>query len=651
MNNTGGVYGKGDIIGGEYVVHGTLGRGGFGIVYRVHDKETRQVYALKTFRDEFLADLSARNAFQKEALLWVNLGVFPFIVEALWVKVFSGRLFVAMDYVEPDAEGRVSLHDHLRCGQPFTTERAVECSIQFCLAMEHANARGVKCHRDIKPANILIAKDLFKISDFGLAAAADVAWRSAAMQSNTFATGSSVDGFGFSMLCSEGRVRCGTPGYMPPEVYRGETADVRSDIYSFGLVLWQMAAGSASPPFGGTYRGDIEAYMHNAYEEQISKRVPPVARPMGAVIERCLNPVPSKRYSSFEEVLRVLEPIYRELSGKAVMVPAISENTAWFWNNRGMSLAALGRHQEAIGCYVKALAIDPGEARIWSNKGFALHNLGRHQEAVECYNKALTLNPQLNDVWSSKGASLDAMGCRQEALNCYDNALVTDFRNANTWNNKGTTLNSLGRNDEALGCYVEALAIDPHSAEAWNNKGSSLDALGRHEEAIRHYDKALAIDPRYASAWYNKGASFAAQGIRQEALACYDKALAISPKDATVWYNKGNALDDMGRHEEAIECYHEALAIDPRYAEAWNNKGGALVALGRYGEAVECYEKALAFNPRDAERWFNKAFSEDEIGRSVEAVRSYAKFLELAITRHARQIAHAKERIKKLNNL
>lgn len=648
MSATGELFGEGDVIGGEYVVHGTVGKGGFGIVYRVHDKQTRQVYALKTFRDKFLADASARDAFQKEALLWVNLGEHPFIVEALWVKAFSGRLFVAMDYVEPDTEGRVSLYDHLRCGRSFTTERAVECAIQFCLAMEHAIARGVKCHRDIKPANILIAKGVFKVSDFGLAAAADVACRSATGRGDSLVTASAVDGFGFSMLRSEGRMRCGTPGYMPPEVYRGETADVRSDIYSFGLVLWQMAGGSPSPPFGGAYRGDIEAYMRAAYEQQISGRVPPVGRSVGAVIERCLNPVPSKRYSSFEEMRRALERIFQKLTGRAVTVTTTGEHTARFWNNKGMSLAALGRREEAIRCYDKALAIDPGEARIWSNKGFALQDLGRHQEAVECYNKALTIDPQLDGVWSNKGTCLDAIGRRQEALGCYDIALVTDFRNAKTWNNKGKALSSLGRDDEALGCYDKALAIDPRYAEAWNNKGASLDALGHRGEAIRHYDKALAVDPRYASAWYNKGSSLAAQGQRQEALGCYDTALAINPQDATVWYNKGNALDALGRNEEAIECYDKALAIDPRYAEAWNNKGVTLVQLGRYGEAIGCYDKALAIDPRDATRWFNKAFSEDEVGRTAVAVQSYAKFLELALANMPGQIAYARERIKEL---
>src|SRR5664279_5572673 len=106
-------YKKGDVIAGKYEVLGALGKGGFGVVFLVHDRSINVVCALKTFRDELLADSAARDAFKKEALLWVNLERHPYILAAQWVEEVSGRLFVQMDYVAPDAHARVSLVDHL----------------------------------------------------------------------------------------------------------------------------------------------------------------------------------------------------------------------------------------------------------------------------------------------------------------------------------------------------------------------------------------------------------------------------------------------------------------------------------------------------------------------------------------------------------
>jgi serine/threonine protein kinase len=109
-----GTYKPGEVIGGRYEVHALLGRGGFGEVYSAYSRQLRAVYALKTFRKEFLADVAAKETFKREALLWVNLEEHPFILCARIVEEFSGRLFVAMDYIAPDEHGRVTLADHLR---------------------------------------------------------------------------------------------------------------------------------------------------------------------------------------------------------------------------------------------------------------------------------------------------------------------------------------------------------------------------------------------------------------------------------------------------------------------------------------------------------------------------------------------------------
>ena len=559
------LYKKGDVIDGKYEIHGTLGKGGFGVVYLAYDRHTKEVCALKTFRDELLADAAAREAFKKEALLWVNLEEYPFILAAQWVQEVSGRLLVKMDYMAPDAYGRVSLADHLaRAGGPIDAGQTLKWAVQFCLGMEHVQARGIKCHRDIKPANILITQDgTLKISDFGLAAAAEVAWRGTRGKGGSLVTRGPEGNFGLSLMQTGGKARCGTPGYMAPEVYRGEGADIRSDIYSFGLVLWQMATGSPVPPFVVPYRGDLEGYLRQIYEDQMIGRVPRVDGFSGPVLERCLRPNLSERYGSFGELRLALEPMLERKTGKKFEVPQVGEKTAAFWNNKGGSLRALGRREEAISCFDQALAIDPRDAIAWSNKGISLDDPGRREEAISCFDQALAIDPGF------------ALG----------------------WNNKGVALADLGRREEAISCYDQALAIDPRDAAAWYNKGIALAALGRWEEAISCYDQALTIDPGFAATWYNKGLALGDLGRREEAISCYDQALAIDPRYARAWYNKGTGLAALGRREEAIECYDQALAINPGYADAWFNKARSEDALGRRREAALSYRKFIELAP------------------------------------------------------
>jgi tetratricopeptide (TPR) repeat protein len=648
------LYKKGDVIGGKYEVHGTLGKGGFGVVYLAYDRDTKEVCALKTFRDELLADAAAREAFKKEALLWVNLETHPFILAARWVIEVSGRLFVKMDHVAPDAHGRVSLADHLaRAGGPLDAGQTLKWAVQFCLGMEHAQACGTKYHRDIKPANILIAQDgTLKISDFGLAAAAEVAWRGTGGRGGSLATRGPEGSFGLSLMQTGGKARCGTPGYMAPEVYRGEGADIRSDIYSFGLVLWQMAAGTPVPPFLVPYRGDLEGYLREICEQQMTGRVPRVDGFLAPVIERCLRPKPAERYGSFGELRGALEPILERKTGMKIEVPQVGEKTAGFWNNKGGSLAALGRREEAIGCYDQALALDPRDATAWSNKGVSLAALGPHEEALRCYDQALALDPRYAIAWNNKGLALAALGQRAEAISCYDRALAIDPRQAAASNNKGTALADLGRHAEAISCYDQALAIDPRFAGAWNSKASALADAGRREEALGCYDQALAINPRYAMVWYNKGNGLAELGQREEAISCYDQALAVDPGYAIAWNSKGVALAALGQRAEAISCYDQALAIDPRYAKAWYNKGNALDALGRRAEAISCYDQVLAIDPRLAQAWYNKALAEEACGRHATAITTWRQYLKVAreIPSQRDYVAEAEKRLRKLEN-
>jgi serine/threonine protein kinase/predicted TPR repeat methyltransferase len=666
---------KGDLIGGEYEICNLLGIGGFGEVYMVYDRITESFCAFKTIRPDKFTDDTFYEAFKREALLWVKLEQHPFVVGARTVENFSGRLFVVMDYVAPDARGRISLLDHLaQARAPLNMDLALTWAIQFCYGMEHAYRRGIKCHRDIKPANILITRDgTLKITDFGLAVAADAAWKDK--------RGSSVNGkeggsFGLSLIQAEGRRICGTPGYIAPELFLGKEANPRSDVYSFGLVLWQMAMGSPLPPFYVPNEGDIEKYLRRVYQQQIKGRVPAVGEPLQSIVERCLTPEPSTRYGTFEDLRRNLEPIFHRRTGQVVKLPRNEDLNKYSWTEKGHALLSLGNPQEALACFDKVLEIDPRCAACWINKANALNVLHRPSDAIDCCNKALEMNPKYASAWSLKGDALFSVGwieksmaCSkaldidprdavawnnkgnaqvvggnpQKALACFDKALKIDPRCAASWSGKGNALHELDRPGEAIDCWDLALEIDPQCALAWNNKGNALVALGRGEEGKACYDKALQIDPR-GLAGNNRSSALLALGLSQEAVggkikgnallalirfqeavACHDKAHELDPGDLFALRSKGDALEALGWLEEAFACYERVLEIDPLYARGWIDKGDALRSRGSADEALACYDKALEINPRYVWAWARKASLLLELRRWEEAVACWAK--------------------------
>ena len=593
-------YKKGDFIGQRYEVYGILGKGGFGVVYLVYSHETGVVYALKTFRDEYLTNQEVRKRFHKEASVWVELGRHPYLVRANFVDEVSGRLYIVMEYIAPNEEELNSLEGYLQ-RRPPDLAQSLRWAIQICHGMEYAYAKGVRAHRDLKTANIMISQDkTARITDFGLAgvvseAAAMLAAGWGAQPGRAGLSGETMLGKGF-----------GTPTYMSPEQFDNAAGcDERSDVYSFGIVLYQMAASGRLPflapsPKDGSDQAMAEFWqeMQRLHHESL---VPRLTSPLFPIIQHCLEKAPEKRYHTFQEVRKVLEPLLQQKTGEVIIPPQLKELEAGEWNNKGASLHYLGRNEEAIRCLDKALELDPHFIFAWINKGVSLGSLGRNEEAIRCFDKALELDPRNVGAWSNKGTSLDSLGSYEETIR------------KDSWDN----LRSLGRYEEAIRCFDKALELDPHFTLAWYNKGTSLRNLGRYEEAIRCYDQALELDPRYVAAWTNKGVS----------------------------------LRNLGRYEEAFRCFDKALELDPRDVHAWSEKGVSLDRLGRYQEAIRCLDRALEIAPHLVAVWFNKALAEDEFGQRREAAHSYQQFLALAPAQYAEQIEHARNRLRELGGL
>jgi TolB-like protein/Tfp pilus assembly protein PilF len=268
---------KGTLIAGKYRILEELGRGGMGVVYRAEDTKLGRTVALKFLPAQWTSDPGARERFTQEARAASALD-HPNICTIYEIgETDDGRMYIAMGCYEGD-----SLRDKIKRG-PLEPNEIVDLAIQMASGMAKAHAKGI-VHRDLKPANILITQDgAAKIVDFGLAKLA-----------------------GQVRLTREGTT-VGTVAYMSPEQARGETVDQRTDIWSLGVVLYEMLSGVL--PFKGDYEQTlIHAILQNEPERlaKLRKDLPPG---LESIVFKALSKKPTGRYQTMEEMLGDLKAI------------------------------------------------------------------------------------------------------------------------------------------------------------------------------------------------------------------------------------------------------------------------------------------------------------------------------------------------------
>ena len=180
---------------------------------------------------------------------------------------------------------------------------------------------------------------------------------------------------------------------------------------------------------------------------------------------------------------------------------AIKPNDPAAYSNLGISLAALGKHGEAVTAFRQAVAFNPNFVEAYWQLANALRHLGRLDEAVACTQRVIAINPNDPAAHSNLGISLAALGKFDEAVGSCRHAITIEPDYANAHINLGVALAGLGKLDEALTSYDRALALQPDFAEAFNNRGNVLRQLKRFDEALASYDKALALKPEHPHAF------------------------------------------------------------------------------------------------------------------------------------------------------
>jgi len=273
---------------GHYLVEKQLGAGGMGEVYLARDVRLGRSVALKLLDPRFTDDGATRVRFLREARLASVLD-HPNICTVHEVGEAADRLFIAMQYVEGQTLRRVI------GGRPLSLDSLLSISMQVADALSAAHAQGI-IHRDIKPGNIIVtSRGQAKVLDFGLAKLLERA-----------------EGKAETHLTMTGAVM-GTPASMSPEQARGEHVDHRSDIFSFGVVLYEMATGQI--PFGGRSKADVISAVLNQPQTPSSKLNKDITLRLSAVIDRMLAKETSERYQRMDDVISGLRQVVKEVGG------------------------------------------------------------------------------------------------------------------------------------------------------------------------------------------------------------------------------------------------------------------------------------------------------------------------------------------------
>ena len=264
---------KGRIFAGKYRIVEEIGRGGMGVVYKAEDTKLKRTIALKFLPQDLSLHPEAKERLIREAQAAAALD-HPNICTIYEVDETEEKSFISMAYVKGQ-----SLKDRIESG-PIEQEKALEISIQIAEGLKEAHKMGI-VHRDIKSANIMVdEKGQVKIMDFGLAKVS-----------------------GSTLITREGTTM-GTLAYMSPEQTRGEAVDHRSDIWSLGVVLYEVLSGQL--PFKGDHDASILYSIVHEEHKNLKAIKPGIPAEMQQIVNRALKKKPESRYSSVDEMLEDL---------------------------------------------------------------------------------------------------------------------------------------------------------------------------------------------------------------------------------------------------------------------------------------------------------------------------------------------------------
>ncbi len=586
----------GSRIGGRYEVIRMLGRGGMGAVCLAHDSELDRNVAIKIIRGDLAGRAGVLERFKRELLIAQRV-THPNVVRIYDLGVAGPLRFITMEYIEGE-----DLRDVTKKRGRLAPRDAAGITVQVCRGLAAAHAAGI-VHRDLKPANIMIdASGRVAVMDFGVARSmANTADEPALPRGH----GSSPD-----LTAMQGLV--GTPIYMSPEQARGQPVDHRSDLFSVGIILFQLISGSV-PAAGPTAKETLKNRRVGRCTPLIE--VEPSTPPgLNAIVMRCLEPEPGKRYQSAEEVANALEAWLRgeqapaaaktersrlgKWAGIAAVAALAGSAGIYTWTNRTPKVAA---PHEPVRVLIADFANTTGNPVL---DGALEPMLALNLEGapfITLYNRSQAHRLALQ---MSGAAALDLKAAQLVAQREGVNLIVTGAVSGDRTRYKLTLTAIDAANGQSLAEHSSSVsstenmvrAVAESAAQLRNKLGDRTPVATQVAAAETFTSKSLE-----ASRAYSDAQDLQWKGKLDEALAAYRSAVEKDPDLGRAYSGMAVTLTNLNRRKEAEEMYRLAMSKIDRMSdrEKYRTRGAYYLFRKDYEKAAEEFQGLVKAYPAD----------------------------------------------------